>query len=122
MTGNDIIRKAVTMLKYDISKIDNNLKLDVVNDAYAEIYFTETDASHTKEFEPLKTLSEEIKLSAFALYNCIVYGVCAKLALSENDADNQVFYAQEFNERKRELPRIRTSVVDATPGIEGVEG
>ena len=122
MTGNDVIKKAINMLKYNPNEIKNTLMLDVVNDAYAEIYFIETDESHMDKFMPLGALTEEIKLSAYALYNCIVYGVCAKLALSENDADNQVFYAQEFNERKRALPRGRTSVVDAVPGIEGVEG
>ena len=122
MTGNDVAKKAISILKYDIKAINPSLLLDIVNDAYAEIYFIETDESHTEEFKPLCSLNEEIKLSAYALYNCITYGVCSKLALSENDADNQLFYAQEFNERKRALPRGRIAVVDAVPGVEGVEG
>ena len=42
MTGNDVITKAVNILKYDIRKIDVNLRLNILNDVYAEIYFAES--------------------------------------------------------------------------------
>ena len=122
MTGNDVITKAVNILKYDIRKIDVNLRLNILNDVYAEIYFAESDEANAETFTPLTSISDELHLSPYALYNCIVYGVCAKLALSENDADNQVYYAQEYNEKKRGLPRAKNHTIDVVPGIEGAEG
>ena len=122
MTGNDVITKAINILKYNLRAIDKALMLNIVNDVYAEIYFAESDEANAETFTPLTSINDELHLSPYALYNCIVYGVCAKLALSENDADNQVYYAQEYNEKKRGLPRARNYVNDVIPSIEGAEG
>ena len=86
MKANEIITTAINMLDYGNCEVKKK-SLTFLNNIYAEIHFIEN--GQNEEFKPLNNNNDEVKLSNFSLYNCIVYGLCAALALSENDTDNQ---------------------------------
>ena len=116
MKANDIITTAINMLNYGKSEVNNN-SLTFLNNVYAEIHFIEN--GQNKEFKPLKTINYEVNLSNFSLYNCIVYGLCASLALSENDIDNQNYYSNIYNNRLRMVPKLSNIRTDVVSSIEG---
>lgn len=103
MTGERIFIYAIKLLGYEDSDDVKAKALPIMNNVYAEVFFEEQGKA--AEFEPLKALNDELNVSGYAVSNCILYGVCAALALDEGDSDNQNYYGALFNERLRRLPR-----------------
>lgn len=55
------------------------------------------------DFEPIKTLDDEIKLPNSAVGDVFWYGLAMHLARSENDGDQQQFYTLLYNSKRAGL-------------------
>lgn len=110
MTASEMIKRATNRLGYTSDDDSAARRLEIVNDVYAELFFLESgEGKQEKKFKPLTRLSDELNLSERALNDCMVYGLCEAFALSENDSDNQSYYAAIYNEKIKRLP-IRTAI------------
>lgn len=110
MTGNDIVKRALTRLGYTsvngneaLTRRVLNSATDTVNDIYADLW----DKEHTEDFEPLNRLNDEIKLSNKALA-VMVYGVAAFIAQSENDGDQNQLWIAMYNKKRASLSKTDT--------------
>ena len=122
MTAGEMIKRATNRLGYDSGDDSAARRLEIVNDVYAELFFLESDeGKQDKEFKPLTNLTDELNLSERALNDCMVYGLCEAFALSENDSDNQGYYAGIYNEKIKRLPRRTTLRQDVMVTPEGAD-
>ncbi len=120
MTAGEMIKRAVNRLGYTESDDSAAGRLGVVNDVYAEIFYAESNANKKeKVFKPLTSLTDELNLSERALNDCMVYGLCEAFALSENDSDNQSYYAELYNQKFKMLPKRTATRQDVQPTPEG---
>ncbi len=119
MTAKEVIDGALERLGYNQSDTPAKRGLNALNDVYAEVFYTEHWQGEA--FRPVKKLTEILDISQFAAFNCIIYGVAAALALSENDCDNQNYYAQIYNDKLRQLPKRTPTRIDANPTPEGAD-
>lgn len=55
------------------------------------------------EFEPIESLVDEIKLPEVATGDVFLYGLAMHIARSENDGDQQQFFAVLYNSRRAGL-------------------
>lgn len=117
MTGKELFKIAVNLLGYGDSDRARQTALDALNGVYAEIFYTEN--GRNAKFTPLDSMNDELNLSQFAKTNCAVYGLCAALALSENDADSQGYYASIYNARLSRLPLKSQTRANAVSFPEG---
>ena len=117
MTGSEMITNALGKLGYNDS-LNNvglsnrlmNRQLDILNQVYIELLV----ATKADEIKPLKSVNDELQLTAEVLYDCMSYGVAAFIAQSEGDADNQQIYMTLYMQKKNRLNRIET-VEDVIP-------
>lgn len=66
------------------------------------------------EFEPIQSLSDEIKLPQNALGDVFLYGLAMHIARSENDGDQQQYFAALYNARRAGLTQY-DSVMNTLP-------
>lgn len=120
MTASEMIKRAVNRLGYSDDEDSAARRLEIVNDVYAEIFYTESaDNKEIKTFKPITNLTDELNLSERALNDCMVYGLCEAFALSENDSDNQGYYAELYSQKLMRLPKRTATRQDVQPVPEG---
>ena len=118
MTGNDILRTAMTLMGYtdaagnvdgEAARTATRHGLAVVRQIYAELAYAigETPIE-------LVTLSESIPLPHRLLVEVMPYGVATLLAISEGDNNNEAAFAILYN-RKRGLVTLTDKRVDVLP-------
>ncbi len=121
MTGNDMLRQAMSLLNYT----DNNGNINAANNAnlnkrafplinqiYADLWEPQKDGEF---FSPLKSLNETLDLNDHAATNVMPYGVAMLLAQSDGDADNQTLYASLYNQRRSSAFRHSSRIRDVLP-------
>ena len=118
MKLREILNEALGLLGYETGDITSGRIITAANSVYADIFFKE--ASDTDKFKKLTSIEDELELSNYALNNCIVYGLAANLALSEQDNDQQEYFAAIYNDKLRGLPKRRATRQDVQPNPEGV--
>ena len=118
MKAKEAVEIALGFLGYKSNDISTVKKISAVNCIYSEIYHLE--AENIEEFENIKNLETELKISNYAMNNCIAYGIASMIALSEQDNDQQNFYTEIYNQRLRGLPKRKSVRIDVGPHIEGV--
>ena len=106
MKAKEILNNTLKMLGYSDS--DGNVELTnrIRNDAVVTINLVYGDlhrAVGSGEFEPIKSLDEEIKLPQKALGDVFMYGIAMHIARSENDGDQQQYYTMLYNSRRAGL-------------------
>ncbi len=106
MKANELLNNALKMLGYSDS--DGNVELTqrlrnraivTVNLVYGDLW----RICNTGEFEPVKSLSDEIKLPQKATGDVFLYGLAMHIARSENDGDQQQYFAHLYNARRAGL-------------------
>lgn len=119
MTGNEMLKRALTLLGYCDAEGnvagEQRMKLralSVINTVYSDLFY----ALYDKGFEPLISLTQTIELPERILADVMPYGVASFLALGESDGDNQQLYTVLYN-RKRGAINRQTLVQDVLPTV-----
>ncbi len=121
MTGNDILKQAMTLLNYTDNNgnvnAGNNANLNkralpIINQIYADLW---EPVENCAEFAVLTNMNEPIDLNRYALLNVMPYGVAMLLAQSDGDAENQTMYASLYNQRRAGAFRQSGHVLDTMP-------
>ncbi len=118
MILKEALNDAFGLLGYDIEDIASGRIITAANSVYAEIYFKE--AEDTDNFKKLKSINDELLISNYSQNNCFVFGLAAAIALSEQDNDQQSYFASIYNDRLRGIPQRRATRLDVQECPEGV--
>ncbi len=105
MTAKDISDKALVLLGFNDmngNTADPRFQvtaLNAVNSVYADLFY----CLYTDNFKELGTLSEEIDLPERVLNDVMPYGVASFIAKNVGDGENQQFFAQMYNTKRRSV-------------------
>ena len=120
MTAREILNSALKLLGYTEANGNSELPQRILNRAtavinviYSELYRAEGG----NEFIPIKSLTDEIKLTEAVLTEIMPCGVAMMIAGSESDGDNQSFWAETYSRKKAILTRIEERT-DELPVVE----
>ena len=118
MTAREIVNHAVNLLGYSTANGNTqiiprimNRAVSIVNTVYEDLWGITSE----QEFEPIKALNDEVKLTGRAL-GIMPYGVAAFIAQSESDGDSQQLWMLTYNKKRRGLSQAYTRV-DTMPRI-----
>ena len=121
MTAREIAENALKRLGYTGANGNEQLTrrvmakvLDVINDVYYDLWEI---CGLTDTFANLNSLDGEIHLPYKAL-RVMIYGVCAFLAQSENDGDQQQLWIALYNNKRAGLSQL-TERRDVLPTVDG---
>ncbi len=106
MKASELLNNALKMLGY--TNADGNAELTgrIRNNAIVNVNLVYADLwrmASKEPFEPIKSLDDEIKLPQKATDECFLYGLAMHIARSENDGDQQQYYAVLYNSRRSGL-------------------
>lgn len=106
MIANEILNDTLKMLGYsdsdgnaELTKRLRNHAVVTVNLVYADLWKTVSK----EPFKPIKTLADEILLPSKLTDECFLYGLAMHIARSENDGDQQQFFASLYNSKRAGL-------------------
>lgn len=117
MTGGDMISKALLML--GLSDEQGNTtnpryqtaSLSALNTVYADLYYK----FNTEGFKEI-SLHENIDLPERVVFDVMPYGVAAHIATAIGDGENQQFYAEIYNQKRKICGG--SSVSDTLPTVD----
>lgn len=121
MKAKELLNNALKILGY--TNADGNAELTdrirsnaivTVNLVYSDLWKMES----TEPFEAIKSLDDEIKMSQNVTGECFLYGLAMHIARSENDGDQQQFYALLYNSKRAGLTK-HEKVKNVIPRVEG---
>ena len=120
MTGNEILRQAMTLLNYTDTDgaitADADLQkraLPLINQIYSDLWYIRTSST----FRPLTRLADAIDLDHFVLRNVMPYGVAMLIAQTDGDIDNQTMYASLYNQRRSSVRSCSDRMIDCQPKV-----
>lgn len=111
-TGEEIKNRALTLLNYtdQNGRLDSTMYTDVVsrslavvNQIYADLWY----ALHSRGFQELSTLTDDVHLPERVVNDCMPYGVAMLLAQTIGDADNQSMMTDLYNQKRATLTHSR---------------
>lgn len=118
MTGEQIIAKAIFLLGYnDMFGNTNDARFQVtaknaLNFIYSDLFYI----NQTKGFKEIEGFSDEIELPERALFDVMPYGVAAFIAQAMGDGENQQYFSQLYNLKRKALADPGT-IADAIPSV-----
>ncbi len=121
MKAKELLNNTLKMLGY--TNADGNAELIgrtrsnaivTVNLVYSDLWKT----ASKEPFEPIKSLEDEIKLPQKATDECFLYGLAMHIARSENDGDQQQYFAHLYNAKRAGLTKYE-KVKNIIPQVEG---
>ena len=120
MTGREVINRAIDLLGYSPANGNTQIAPRIMNRAVSIVNVVYEDLwgiTSAQEFEPIKALPDEVKLTGRAL-ECMPYGVAAFIAQSESDGDGQQLWMLTYNKKRRTLSKsyIRQDVLPIERG------
>jgi hypothetical protein len=116
MTAKDIANKALVLMGYNDmngNTADPRFQvtaLNAVNFVYADLFY----CIYTEGFKELGKLSEDVDLPERVLNDVMPYGVASYIAKNVGDGDNQQYFAQIYNTKRRSVS-LGSSVEDVIP-------
>ena len=108
MRASEILNNTLKMLGYSDSDGNAELTGRIRNGAVVNVNLVYGDlwrACNSGEFEPIKSLDNEIKLPQKAIGDVFMYGLAMHIARSENDGDQQQYYTILYNAKRAGLTR-----------------
>lgn len=111
MKANEILNNTLKMLGYSDSDGNVELTQRIRNRAIVAINLVYGDLwkiCKNDVFEPIKSLNEEINISEELLNDIFLYGLAMHIARSENDGDQQQYFAQLYNAKRTGLTQYTT--------------
>lgn len=110
MTGKNLFEKAIALLGYNASGESFNDSVliarcsSIINAVYNDLTNELLRSGVIDEILPLGGMNEPVPLPRAVLNDCFLYGTAMWIAQSENDSDNQRFFARLY-EYKRDFYR-----------------
>ncbi|MEE1018350.1 MAG: hypothetical protein UH824_02580 [Acutalibacteraceae bacterium] len=110
MTGKNIFDRACDLLGYNSSSVSFNDSVliarcdSIIHAVYNDLANELKQSGVIDEILPLRNMNEPISLPQTVLNDCFLFGVAMWIAQSENDSDNQRFFARLY-EYKRDFYR-----------------
>lgn len=120
MKATELLNNTLKMLGYSDSDGNVELTSRIRNSAIATVNLVYGDlwrAMCSGEFEPIKTLDDEIMLPQKALGDVFMYGLAMHIARSENDGDQQQYYTMLYNAKRAGLTQYE-KVKNVIPRVE----
>ena len=111
MKAKELLNNTLKLLGYSDSDGNIELTARIRNSAIVTMNLVYGDlwrACNEGEFEPLKSLDDEIKLPQKALGDVFMYGLAMHIARSENDGDQQQYYTMLYNAKRAGLTQYGT--------------
>ena len=121
MKASELVNNTLKMLGYSDS--DGNVELTqrlrnraivTVNLVYGDLW----RIFNKGVFEPIKSLSDEIKLPEKATGDMFLYGLAMHISRSENDGDQQQYFTMLYNAKRAGLTQYG-KVKNSIPRVEG---
>lgn len=106
MKASEILNNTLKMLGYSDADGNPELTSRIRNQAVVAVNLVYADLwkmFYQETFVPIKSLDEEIKLPVQATNECFMYGLAMHISRSENDGDQQQFYAMLYNSKRAGL-------------------
>ena len=103
MKAKELLNNALKMLGYTNADGNAELTTRIRNSAIVTVNLVYSDLWKTASrevFEPIKSLDDEIVLPPKATDECFLYGLAMHIARSENDGDQQQYFATLYNARR----------------------
>lgn len=119
MRADQIIQSAMALLGYADEEGNINspklhsVSISAVNAIYSDLYYLEKEEG----FLPIGSANEEIKLSERILNDVMVYGVASFIAQSTGDSNNQFYYSQMYNEKRKKVS-AKSEIQDTLPTVD----
>lgn len=117
MKANELLNNALKLLGYtdndgnsELTQRLRNRAIVIVNLVYGDLW----QIYNKDDFEYIKTLGDEVKLPKKVLNDVFLYGLAMHMARSENDGDQQQYYAALYNAKRAGLTQ-HTSVKNILP-------
>ncbi len=120
MIASKIIDKAILMLGYDALKKTGSISgfeasaLSALNIVYADLFFL----FYEENFLEITDASQPVNLPKNVLYDVMPYGVAAFIASSQGDSDNQQFYSEIYNLKRKKL-NVNSEFQDTIVTVQG---
>lgn len=122
MTGEYVIEKAMALLGY--ANMEGNTSsarfqfasISALNAIYGDLYYLNDKTG----FRPVSSANDEILLDERTINNVMPYGVAAFIAQNMGDTNNQQFYSQMYNQKRKTVVQ-QSTITDALPTVQ-VEG
>ena len=111
MKANELLNNALKMLGYTDSDGNSELTQRLRNKAVVTVNLVYGDLwriCNTGEFEPIESLSDEIRLPEKAMGDVFLYGLAMHITRSENDGDQQQYFTMLYNARRASLTQYTT--------------
>ena len=111
MRASMLLNNALRMLGYTDSDGNAELTARIRNGAVVIVNLVYGDLwrmCNEGDFEPVESLEEEIKLPQKAIGDVFLYGLAMHIARSENDGDQQQYYAALYNAKRAGLTKYMT--------------
>lgn len=109
MTARDMIKNALKLLGYTEANGNSELPSRIINRAVPLINIIYSELSHIEDvsdYEPIKTLTDELKLSERVLSEVMPAGLAMLIATGEGDGVEQQLWTDIYNRKKAILTRI----------------
>ena len=111
MKAKELLNSALKILGY--TNADGNVELTgrIRNSAIVTVNLVYSDLwrmASNETFEPIKSLDDEILLPQKVTDECFLYGLAMHISRSENDGDQQQFYAALYNSKRAGLTTYET--------------
>ncbi len=118
MTGEQMIAKAIFLLGYnDMNGNTNDPRFqatakNALNFIYSDLFYI----NRAEGFKEMEGFSDEIDLSERAIFDVMPYGVAAFIAQAIGDGENQRYFSQLYNLKRKVLAEPGT-ITDAIPSV-----
>lgn len=109
MTARDMIKNALKLLGYTEANGNSELPSRIINRAVPLINIIYSELSRIEgvsDYKPIKTLTDELKLSERVLSEVMPSGVAMLIATGEGDGVEQQLWTDIYNRKKAILTRI----------------
>lgn len=103
MTAKDVYETALALLGYEDNPEFQRRAVPVTNKVYFDLYQRCSDG---KDFQPIRSLSEELKLPQNVALTVMPSGVAELIALSEGDGELQQYFALDYDRARAKLAKI----------------
>lgn len=106
MKASEIFNNALKMLGYTDKDGNSELPQRLRNCAVVTVNLVYGDlwrVYNKENFVPIKSLSDEIQLPEEAMDDVFLYGLAMHIARSENDGDQQQYFAHLYNAKRAGL-------------------
>lgn len=120
-TAKDVLERAMMLCGYvNREGVPDHLRdadiykrgLAMVNQIYSDMFFAETP---DEAFAPLRSMEQEIPLSARCVNDILPYGVAMLLAGAEGDASNQSIFSYVYNQKRAGGVKTARTIADMLP-------